>query len=218
MSARVLLAAALASFAAGAQEVNLAQLDAAPNHFHLRTGADFGLVAAAGYERAMTLLDRTVLIGGDLTVPAGGLDLADFRLRATALAPIVAGERWKLAASVAPTLRGTSDAAARLVDAGLDLGATGGYYAPAWFAALETGFDWALATHVTHRDAYRQLVYGSARDGWYANPGGVFRAGLQAGASFSRFDLVLRAGKLVDRGGNAPTLPFYATLALDTRW
>jgi hypothetical protein len=30
--------------------------------------------------------------------------------------------------------------------------------------------------------------------------------------------VVLRAGQMVDVGGAEPMLPFYATLALDTRW
>jgi hypothetical protein len=48
--------------------------------------------------------------------------------------------------------------------------------------------------------------------------GGIIRYGVQAGASFGRHDLVLRAGQMVDAGGEQPVLPFYGTLALNTRW
>ena len=49
-------------------------------------------------------------------------------------------------------------------------------------------------------------------------PGGNIRFGLQAGASFGRYDLVLRAGKMVDVSGAPPMLPFYGTLTLDASW
>ena len=101
---------------------------------------------------------------------------------------------------------------------GTDLGVQGGFYARHWFVAGEAGFDWITTTHVAHSDLYRDTVYEGARDGWYAMSGGNIRYGLQAGASFGRHDLVLRAGKMVDVGGAPPMLPFYGTLTLDTRW
>jgi hypothetical protein len=219
MSARVAALVFLLASAAGAQELNLARIDGeAPNHLHVRTGAEYGLVGGVGYARAVPLAGRTVLLGGDLTVPWGNLDAGDWRLRASALVPLAAGERWKLSASVAPTVRSTSDDAARLIGLGVDVGAAAGYCATGWFAAAELGLDWEIATHVTSSDAYRKLVFADARDGWYAAPGGNFRAGLQGGVSLSRYDLVLRAGKLLDTGGSPPMLPLYATLTLDARW
>jgi hypothetical protein len=49
-------------------------------------------------------------------------------------------------------------------------------------------------------------------------PGGNFRLGLQAGLSFSRFDVALRVGRLLDLEGNKPSLPLYGTLGLTTRF
>src|SRR5206468_1954272 len=119
-----------------------------------------------------SLFGRTALAGGELTVPLGDLDAGDWRLRATALVPLVTGESWKLAGTVAPTVRSTTNEAARMIGLGVDVGAAGGYYAPGWFAALEAGLDCAVATHVKHSAAYRKLVFAEARDGWYAAPGG----------------------------------------------
>jgi hypothetical protein len=221
MSARNvgLIAALMLAAPAWAQNVNLARIDAqTPNHVQVRSGAEYGFVAGVGYARAVVFLDRTILLGGDATLPWGGFDAGDYALRTSALVPIVGVDHWRLAGSLAPTVRGTRNDASRMTSLGIDLGAIGGYYAPGWFAAGELGFDWAMTTHVAHSDLYRRIVYAGARDGWYANPGGNFRLGVQAGLSFSRFDLLLRVGKLRDIKGDGPMFPLYGTLGVDTRW
>jgi hypothetical protein len=210
--------ALLFAWPARAQEVNLARIEESQNRVFLKTGAEYGLVAGLGYSRAVPFLGRTILVGGDLTAPIAGLGSMDYRLRASLLAPIVGAQGWKLAGTFAPTLRATDNDAGRLINLGVDVGALGGWYALGWFAAGELGFDWAITTHVTHSDRYRQLVFDGARDGWYASPGGNVRAGVQAGVSLARSDLVVRVGVLRDAGGNKPMLPAYVTLALDTRF
>ena len=199
--------------------MNLARLgDGSLNRISVRTGEEYGLVAGIGYARAVPLFDRTVLLGADLNLPWASLDTGDWRVRATALVPVVGSDRWKLAATLAPELRASSNEAAQMTGVGVDIGAVGGYYAPGWFLAGETGFDWEIATHVAHSESYRRVMYADARDGWYRSPGGNLRLGLQAGLSFSRYDLVLRAGKLRDLKGEGPMLPLYGTLALDMRF
>ena len=56
------------------------------------------------------------------------------------------------------------------------------------------------------------------RDGFYVNPGGNYRLGGQAGASFGRYEVAARAGILRDMMGGQPMFPFYATLAFSTGW
>jgi hypothetical protein len=219
LRAAVFAAVVAAPLVARAQEVNLSRLDDEPaNRVHVRTGAEYGFVAGVGYARTVSLLDRRLLLTGDVTVPFGGVDASDYRVRTGALVPIVGARRWRLAGSVAPTVRGTQNAAGTMTSLGTDLGVQGGFYARHWFVAGETGFDWSMTTHITHSDEYRELVYPGARDGWYAMSGGIIRYGVQAGASFGRHDLVLRAGQMIEIGGETPMLPFYGTLALDTRW
>lgn len=220
MTARgIVLLALVAAGPAGAQEANLARLgDGRPNRVSLRAGAEYGLVTGLGYARELTALGRTMLVGADVAAPWGGSDLADWRLRVSALVPIVGGERWKLAGTVAPTLRETTNDVARMTALGLDAGVVAGWYAPGWFAAVDAGADWSLTTYVANSDRYRQVVYAGARDGWYRMPGGNFRAGVQAGVSLSRFELALRLGRLRDLEGNGPALPFYGTLAATTRF
>ena len=214
----VVLGLLLVPLAARAQEVNLGSLGEAANIVHVSTGAEYGFVAGAGYARVVPFLDRQLVLTSDFTLPWAGLDLSDFRLRVGALMPIVGAGRWKLAGSVAPTVRGTKNDISRMTSLGADIGVVGGRYSRRWFVAAELGFDWAMTTYVAHTDVYRSAVYQDARDGWYANPGGNFRAGLQGGVSFGRYDLILRVGEVRAVDGSPPLLPFYGTLALDTHW
>jgi len=208
----------LAPATAAAQEINLGTLDQEAHRVHVTTGFEYGLVAGVGYSQAVRFLDRHVVLAGEATVPWAPVELSDFELRATALAPLIGSPRWKLAASLSPVVRGTQNRIDRMVDVGLDVALIGGFYSRAWFVALEGGTDLALATHVTHSDAYRDNVFPDARDGWYRSPGANFYGGVQAGVSVSRYDVSLRAGQIRDLGGNAPMMPLYATLTAAARW
>ena len=202
-----------------AQELNLSTLDEGPvNRAHLRTGAEYGFVVGVGYARALPLVDRHILLTGDITFPWATPDISDYQVRIGGLAPIVGQRHWRLAGTLAPTLRSTRNDVARMTGLGIDFGLLGGYYARHWFAAGEVGFDWVVTTHVSHSDRYRQVVYAEARDGWYGLPGGNLRGGVQIGGSFARYDLVLRAGLLRNSSGESPLFPIYGTLTFDTRW
>lgn len=218
----VLGLAVAAPLAARAQELNLSTLDDGPaNRVQVRTGAEYGFVAGVGYARTLAVpgLQRPLLLTGDLTVPWAELDASDYRLRVGALVPLVGARHWRLAGTLAPTFRHTKNDVAVMSSLGADVSVIGGYYARHWFTAGEVGYDWIGTTHVTNSDLYRKFVYADARDGWYGGgASGNVRAGLQAGATFLRYDLVLRAGALRDVAGEAPLLPFYATLGLSTRW
>ena len=211
----VLLAAPLT---AHAQHFNVGALDEGTEVAMLTTGAEHGLMLGMGYARGVSLADRPVIVGGDLTLGWAEVDIDDFRLRAGALAPIVGQGRWKLLGGFTAIFRGTKNDIARMIDLGTDLAILAGRYAPRGFFAAELGFDWAMATHVDHRGLYRTKVHADARDGWYRNAGGMLRAGLQGGLSLGRFDLILRAGRFVDASGTPPLFPFYGTLSFNTRW
>ncbi|MFL5306721.1 MAG: hypothetical protein ACJ8F1_16005 [Polyangia bacterium] len=208
------------SIAARAAEVNLTTLDDddAPNYVHLRTGAEYGFVAGVGYDHAVTVGSRRLLLTSDLTFPWASIDRSDYRFRVGAVLPVALTYHWRLAAALSPTIRHTVNDAATMTGLGADASATGGYYAHHWFAAAELGFDWNGITHVNNSQLYRDTVYDGARDGWYGDYGGNIRTGGQVGASFSRYDVVLRAGVLRDASGEVPLLPFYGTLTVAARW
>lgn len=227
MSAKSFRAAALLSVAwalglsarAGAAEVNLASLDeGGANSVHLRTGAEYGFVAGVGYDRVVTFAHRRLLLTSDLTFPWAKADRADYRLRVGATLPVAFTAHWRAAVGLAPTVRHTVNDLATMTSLGADAAATAGFYARRWFAAGELGFDWNGATHVDNSPLYKQTVFAAARDGWYRDDGGNVRAGVQAGASLARYDVVLRVGMVRDQTGQAPMLPFYGTLTLAGRW
>jgi hypothetical protein len=204
---------------AHAQEVNLARLDEAPaNRVYVRTGAEWAFVAGLGYARTVAIGQRRLMLVGELTAPWAALDTSDYQARVGALVPILAWRGWRLAGSLEPTVRGTKNDLARMTSIGANAGATGGYYTHHWFAAGEFGFDYTLATDIKSSTLYRETVYANARDGWYVNSGGNYRLGGQAGASFDRYELAVRAGILREMMGEPPMFPFYATLALSASW
>jgi hypothetical protein len=209
---------AAAAASASAQELNLAATSAArPNVVVLRSGIEHALVGELGYRRVLTWGDRQLLVGADVALPWARADLRDHRVRAMVGAPF-GGRHWKLAGWLAPTLRGTGNAASDMTALGVDARVTGGYYARRWFTAAEGGVDWNATTHVALREAYRTRVHSGAKDGWYRNPGGTTYAGLQAGLSFSSFDVVLRTGLARTTALDAQTIPVYATAGVNVAW
>jgi hypothetical protein len=203
---------------AHAQAFDVAAVADGTNIATVTTGVEHGLVVGGGYERGLSLAGRPILVGGDAALSAADMDPHDFRVRAGVLVPILGHARWRWSAGADAVVRGTSDDIARMIDIGFDAQTLAGYYPGGWFVAAEVGLDWALATHIAPTDDYRMLVYAGAREGWYHNTGGLIRAGAQAGIGFGRNDLTLRAGAVRDTSGDAPMIPFYATLGYDRRW
>jgi hypothetical protein len=199
-------------------DINFGAIREDSNVATLTTGAEQGLVLGMGYARVLSFAGRPLVLGGDVALQWAEVDPSDFRVRAGGLLPLITHGRWKLIGGLSSTVRGTNNQIARMISAGTDATLLAGRYSRRWYAAAEAGFDWALATHVEHSDDYRMQVFAEARDGWYGNPGGTFRYGVQGGVSFGRNDVILRAGKLVDVAGKPPLLPIYATLGYDRRW
>ncbi len=199
-----------------AQELNLgATSTARPNIVVARTGMEHALMTEVGYRRVLEWGDRQLFVGGDVAFPWGGVDLRDYRVRASAGLPFVDGQHWKLAGWLSPTVRGTRDAASDMTALGADLRVTAGHYARGWFVAAELGVDWVAATHVRISDAYRNRAYAGAQDGWYGAPGGTVYTGLQGGLSFSALDVVLRAGLPRTTTLGAQSVPAYLTLGVN---
>jgi hypothetical protein len=207
--------AAVAGGRAPAQELNLRTSSTArPSIVTLRTGLDHAFLAELGYRRVLAVGDRQVVAGGDVAIPWARADLGDYRIRVSAGLPF-GWERWRLAAWLSPTARGTENVASDMTALGVDLRLTGGYYARRWFVAGEAGVDWVAATHVTFSEAYRTQGYSGAKDGWYRTPGGTGYAGLHAGVSLRSFDLILRAGHPRTTALEAQTVPLYVTVGVN---
>jgi len=211
-SAAIALAAATT---ASAQEMNLAATSPGrPGVVGVRAGWDHAFLGEIGYRHVLAWGDQQILVGGDFALPWAKPDLRDYRLRATVGLPF-GTKSWKVAAWLAPAVRGTDNAVSRMTALGIDSRLTGGYYARRRFVAGEAGLDWVAATRIAFSDAYRRRVYSGARDGWYRNPGGTAYAGLLGGVSFSALDVVLRAGHPRTTALEAQTVPFYFTLGVN---
>ncbi len=211
----VSLALALAAARASAQELNLAPTSTArPNVVEVRSGFDHALLGEIGYLRVLAAGERQLLVGAAFALPWARADLGDYQARAMVGLPL-GTEHWKLAGWISPTVRGTENVASDMTALGVDLRLTGGFYARRWFLAGEAGLDWIAATHIAFTDRYRTLVYAGAKDGWYGLTGGTAYAGLQAGVSFSSFDVVLRAGHPRTTALEMQTVPLYATVGIN---
>lgn len=208
----------VASVSARAQNVNIAAVAKDDNVVTVTTGVEYGFALGVAYGRVVSVADRPVVVGGELTLGLAEIDAHDFRLRANGLMPIVGQGRWKVLGGLSTSLRGTHNEIASMVDFDADAAVFAGRYTRRTLIVAELGLDYGLATHIAHTDEYRMTVYADARDGWYGNPGGILHAGLQAGASFGRYDAFLRFGRLVDTSGEPPMLPFYGTVSAGTRW
>ena len=212
-------AVVLGAFAgpAAAQDLNVAATKAGTHVVSSSVGFEDAMVASLGYGYAARVGDRTVMLGGDVTLPWAKVDVGDFRLRVGGLVPVLEGDRWRLLARLMPVVRGSESGVNRMTNVGLEGGLAGGYYGRRWFAAAELGADWAALTYVQHSAAYRHIIYADAKDGWYRTTGMTLRAGLVGGYSFEAVDVVLRAGQ--DRDLRLQTLfaPLYVTLGFNAR-
>ena len=94
-----------------------------------------------------------------------------------------------------------------------------GYYRPKWFVAGEFGFDKAIVTHFRHSKAYKDQ-YPGVVDGWYEPAtGGNLYYGLQAGFSFRKQDIFLRAGKILTQDyKTTPMVPIYGQLGYNIKF
>lgn len=206
----------MSSVAAHAQ--NVAAVTDDTNVMTVSTGVEYGFVAGVGYARAVPLAGRLVLVGGDASLAWAGADPDDYRISAGAQVPLVDRARWKLLGGLAAVVRGTDNDLGAFTTIAGDVSLVGGRYAPRGFIAVELGADAALTTHITPSDEYRMTVYDDAKSGWYGGTGTMLRAGVQGGVTLARYDVILRAGRLLDTAGQGALMPIYATLALDTRW
>ena len=121
---------------------------------------------------------------------------------------------WHLAGQGRLISRGTRNDIFDAHSVGADLTAYLGYYGARRFAAVELGFDKAVATYLSHRDWYRDHFYKGAVDGWYSSMGGTWHTGLVAGVDLGRVELAARANLHWSQGGNALSPPINGTLSV----
>ncbi len=177
--------------------------------YFINAGLDYGVTLGAGYGYHFKTAMPLVAVA-DFSLPSGSTILDDFKTRIGAQFRFAKAGDFQFSGRVYGVFRRYQNDFARLLNFGSDMSIVAGYYKKKFFIAGEAGFDKAIVTHFNHSDAYKELFPG-VQDGWYdPATGGNFYYGLQAGYSFSKSDLVLRLGSLVEQDFRTkPTLPFY---------
>ncbi len=213
----IAVGAVAASSTAAAQDFNFGALRDDDRHIlHVGVGMEDAVVASLGYGHVLSLMGRTVVLGGTVdVVPAHA---SDWRLRVGAVFPVASYAGWMVGAKTLGIVRNASNDMNRMSNLGVETSLFGGFYAERWFLAAEAGVDWATATYIHHTDAYRRLVYENAQDGWYSSTGAALVYGVSGGYSFSSVDLVVRAGQRRDFSLSTWLLPFYATVGAAVRF
>ncbi|PLX33243.1 MAG: hypothetical protein C0600_00840 [Ignavibacteria bacterium] len=191
--ALVILAAAAQS--GYSQDVNwrTLQMDR-PNRLQLNIGYDYAAVTQLSYSRAFDL-SRPVVVGLHCSLPMGSQVVDDFVLRLGAQVEVARWRGFSATFKAASNFRRYQNDLVRMLSFGAEFSALIGYYDTDWHAAVELGFDKAVATRLTHSDVMKEYGYAGVRDGWYVPTGGNFSYGIQAGKTIGDYaEVTLRLG------------------------
>lgn len=202
-----------------AQTVNWASLKKQDRHIvNLNVSLDYGTTFGAGYAYKLNT-KFPILLSGEHSF-AAGKDLSDdFKTKIGGQIQLVATNNIVVSAKLQGVFRRYQNPLARLLNFGSDMSATVGYYKHKWFAAGEFGFDKAIITHFKNSEEAKQN-FPDIKDGWYEPAtGGNFYYGVQAGYSFSRYDVYVKAGNVIEQDFKTkPLLPFYAQAGWNVRF
>ncbi len=202
-----------------AQTLNWASLDKEQRHIlNLNASLDFGVTYGIGYSYHLKT-NLPIVLNIEHSHPSGDKILEDFKTKIGGQIRWVQAGDFQVSTRIQGVFRRFENPLARLVNFGSDLSGTFGYYRPKWFVAGEVGFDKAIVTHFKHTQSYKD-DFPAVQDGWYEPAtGGNFYYGLQAGFSFKRSDIYLKAGYvLVQDFKTKPFLPYYAQLGYSRRF
>jgi hypothetical protein len=151
-----------------------------------------------------------IILESSFSFASGEVIFDDFKTKIGGQINLYQIENFRFNTSLHGIYRRFGNPLLTLQNFGADATAIIGYYKPKWFVAGEFGFDQAIVTHFKHTDIYKE-VYPDVKNGWYEpTTGGNFNFGIQAGYSFNRSDLTLRAGKIITEDFQTePLIPFY---------
>lgn len=183
------------------------------NIAYTNVGYDFGLVFGAGYDYQLNS-KIPALLSASVSFPSGKKVFDDLKTKIGGQIRLYRIDNFQLSVSILGVYRRYENPLVRLQNFGSEMTGVIGYYKPKWFAAGEFGFDKAIVTHFKHSKSFKDNVYADVKDGWYEPAtGGNFNYGLQAGYSFKRSDITLKAGKIMTQNFEGTLLiPYYMQL------
>lgn len=209
----------LVAHSAQAQTQNWAGAPGDYRHFFRASfGLEQGVVLGLGYGYKLDMGPIPVILTAQYSMPAGGHFTDDFKVRTGVQIRWFESGNVHFSTNIDGVFRRFENDYARIANFGCDVAGILGYYRPHWYLAGEARFDKAIVSHFKHSATYRES-FPEVGDGWYEPPtGGNFFYGLQAGVSFGKQDLYLRAGKvLAEDFKTVPMLPFYGQVGYNLR-
>ncbi|WP_345992539.1 hypothetical protein AAEU33_10475 [Chryseobacterium sp. Chry.R1] len=192
------------------QTVNWAGLENGERHIlNANIGAEYGAVFGLGYGYKFHGKLFPTIVNIEVSTPAGEDLFDDFKTKAGAHVRWIKVGDFHFSTKVQGVFRKFENENVQLLNFGVDMSGTIGYYRRRWFGALEIGFDKAIVTHFKHSDHYRE-IYPAVKDGWYEPAtGGNFYAAIQGGYTFSNQEIYLKIGGIVSQDlKTKPQLPY----------
>ena len=202
-----------------AQTFNWGSLQSNQLHvLNANTGIEHGIIYGVGYGYQIKNKFVPVVANIEYSFASGDNILDDIKTKLGVQIDLIEITNFHFTAKLHGVIRRYENEKVRLVNFGSDLAGVVGYYRAKWFVAGELGFDKAIITHFKHSDYYQEQ-YPGVQNGWFGpSTGGNFYYGLQAGLSFGKQDLFVRAGKILTQDFKTPpSYPFYGQLGLNFR-
>lgn len=215
-----ILVALLLTNISDAQTINWAKLSHEEKHIiNGHVGLEHGVIYGIGYGYQLKNRWFPVVLGAEYSFPSGKQIVDDFKTKIGGQIRLIGYRNIHFSARVQGIFRRYENDFARMLNFGCDISGVVGYYRPKWFVAGEVGFDKAIVTHFKHSDLYKGQ-YPQVEDGWYEPAtGGNFYYGLQAGYSFRKQDIYLRAGRIITQDFRTePLIPYYGQLGVSWRF
>ena len=207
------------ALASNAQTFNWNSLNQDQKHIiHINANAEYAVTYGLGYSHKLTS-KLPVILNAEFSFPSGENISDDFKTRIGGQIDWFHTGNFHFITKIQGVFRRYQNGYARLLNFGSDFSGTIGYYKSRWFVAGEAGFDKAIVTHFRHTELYKQN-YPGVKDGWYEpSTGGNFYYAIQAGLSRKKFDVYLKAGKLIEQDFNkSPLLPVYGQLGVNIKF
>jgi len=201
-----------------AQTINWKNIRQYKHIANVNVTAEYALNYGVAYSYRLSS-KRPILLSSEYSFPSGNNFTDDFKVKTGTQIHWLQSGNFHFASKFQGIFRRYQNSYARLLNFGVDISATGGYYKQKWFVAGELGIDKAIVTHFKHSDLYKENFPG-VRDGWYEpSTGGNIYIGVQAGWSFQNKDLYLKLGKLSQQDlHSSPMLPLYAQLGFNIKF
>jgi hypothetical protein len=203
-----------------AQTINWASLKEENKHIiNANFGMEYGIIYGLGYGYQIKTRLFPVVANLEYSFPSGDKILNDFKTKIGGQIRWIEYHGFQFSTKIHGVFRRYGNDFVQLVNFGSDMSGIVGYYRAKFFVAGEVGFDKAIVTHFKHSKEYKDL-YPGVVDGWYEPAtGGNFYYGLQAGFSFGKQDIYLRAGKILTQDyKTTPMVPIYGQLGYNIKF